>query len=153
MPPFRWTERRAVAALSLLVTWLFFGEYLPPLNRAHLVCDIGGFHYPLINYAFKILRAGGFPEWDPGIYCGISFAGNIQAALFYPPLWLMFAANWGKAGLPFGSIQIYVVLHFWIGFMLTFVWLRERGLLRVASLCGAASFAYSGFLMNEIQHL
>jgi len=74
-----------VAALSLVFTYLFFLDYLPPFKRVHVPYDLHGFHYPLADYAFQSLRNGQFPEWDPALYCGITFVGNVQAALFYPP--------------------------------------------------------------------
>lgn len=148
-----WTERRAIILLSLAVTWLFFIEYLPPLRHFHFIYDIGGFHYPLLNYAYTSLRAGRFPEWDPSIYCGISFAGNIQAGLFYPPTWLLFAANWSRPTLTFMSVQILFVLHYWIALLFTVFWLRDRGLRLLAAVLGGLSFAFSGFLLNEAQHL
>lgn len=148
-----WTERRVVALSSLAATWLFFLEYLPPLRRYHFIWDIDGYHFPLLNYAFRSLRAGRFPEWDPAIYCGISFAGNIQAGLFYPPNWVLFAANWPRPALSFMSIQVLVAFHFWLGFLFTFLWLRDRGLRSLAAVVGASGFAFSGFLLNEVQHL
>ncbi|MGC9969112.1 MAG: YfhO family protein [Bryobacteraceae bacterium] len=148
-----WTERRVVALSSLVATWLFFIEYLPPLRRVHFIWDIDGFHYPLLNYAFKTLHAGRFPEWDSAIYCGVSFAGNIQAGLFYPFNWLLFAVNWPRGGMTFMSIQVLLAFHFWLGFLFTYLWLRDRGLRSLAAICGGASFAFSGFLLNEAQHL
>src|SRR6266851_4611209 len=88
-----------VAGLSFAFTYLFFFEYLPPFRRVHIPYDLQGFHYPLAEYAFQAIRHGRFPEWDPTLYCGLSFAGNIQAALFYPPTWLLFAANIGRPAL------------------------------------------------------
>ena len=86
-------RRYLVAALSFIFTYLFFIEYLSPLRQVHIPYDLQGFHYPLVDYAFQALKDGRFPEWDWTIYCGQSFVGNIQAALFYPPTWLLFAAN------------------------------------------------------------
>lgn len=101
-----WTERRRVAALSLLATYLFFIEYVPPFKRVHFPYDIQGFHYPLLHYAFQSIREGRFPEWDPTIYCGLSFVGNLQAALFYPPNWLLLAANLGCRRLSYKSLEV-----------------------------------------------
>lgn len=148
-----WTERRIVALSSLVATWLFFIEYLPPLRRVHFIWDIDGYHYPLLNYAFRSLKAGRFPEWDSAIYCGVSFAGNIQAGLFYPFNWLLFAVNWPRGGMSFMSIQILLAAHFWLGFLFTYLWLRDRGLRSLAAICGGASFAFSSFLLSEAQHL
>ena len=89
---------------SLVFTYLFFFEYMPPVRRVHIPYDLSGFHYPLADYAFQRLRAGHFPLWDPTIYCGMSFVANVQAALFYPPLWLMFAFNLGRERLSYQSM-------------------------------------------------
>ena len=82
-------ERLSVGLLSFAATWLFFIEYLPPFKRVHFPFDIEGFHYPLLDYAFRSLREGRLPLWEPSMYCGIPLAANIQAALFYPPHWLL----------------------------------------------------------------
>jgi len=87
-------ERWWVALLALIATYGLFCEYLPPFKRVHLWSDIAGYHYPLQRYAFDSLKEGRIPQWDASIYCGISFAGNVQAAFLYPPTWLMYAAVW-----------------------------------------------------------
>jgi hypothetical protein len=46
------TERPRIAFLSLIATYAFFYEYLPPLKTVHLYSDIAGYHYPLQRYAF-----------------------------------------------------------------------------------------------------
>ncbi len=149
----RWKERIAAFLVSLAAAWLYFVEYLPPLRRVHFIWDIDGYHYPLLNYAFRSLRAGRFPEWDNAIYCGIGFAGNIQASLFYPFTWLLFAANWRRDGMSFMSIQVFAVFHFWLALLFAYLWLRGRGLRRIAAVCGGAAYAFSGFALNDVQHL
>jgi membrane protein YfhO len=150
---------RYVALASLAFTYLFFIEYLSPLRRVHIPYDLSGFHYPLADYAFQALKQGRFPQWDPSIYCGISFAGNSQAALLYPPSWLMFAANWGRARLSFQSLEVLVVAHVWLAFLLCFVWLRGRKewhgrkLNDLACVLGAGVFAFGGYACLQLQHL
>src|ERR1700745_1591007 len=92
---------RYIVILSFLFTVLFFIEYTPLLRRTHIPYDLEGFHYPLADYAFQAIRHGRFPEWDPSIYCGLSFVGNVQAALFYPLTWLLFAINFGRQTLSY----------------------------------------------------
>ena len=87
---------RWVAAIALILTYVFFFEYLPPFRWVDITYDLRGFHYPLDNFAFQSLRHGRIPEWDPTMYCGMSFAGNSQSAMYYPPMWLVFAANIGN---------------------------------------------------------
>jgi hypothetical protein len=142
----------AVAAVSLLFSYLFFAEYLSPLRRVHITYDLDGYHYPLVDYAFQALKAGHFPEWDWTIYCGQSFVGNIQAALFYPPTWLLFAANIARAHVSYQSLEVFEVAHVWLAFLLCYVWLRERRLEELACLLGASVFAYSGYMLLQLQH-
>src|SRR5208283_5693870 len=115
---------RTVALASLAFTYLFFIEYLPPLSRVHIPYDLQGYHYPLDDYAFQALTHGRFPEWDPTVYCGLAAAGNAQTALFYPPMWLMFAASMGRDRLPYLSMEIFIFAHVWLAFLLCFLWLR-----------------------------
>ncbi len=148
-----WTERRAVAAVSLAATYLFFLEYLPPLARVHLFSDIEGYHYPLLQYAFDSLRRGFLPEWDTSIYCGLPFIGNVQAAFLYPPNWLMFLANAGREHLSFKGLEILVFAHVWLAFLLCYLWLRDRGLSLLAALLGGSVYAFSGYMMSQFNHV
>jgi hypothetical protein len=96
---------RFVAVWSLLFTALFFIEYTPVLPRMRIPYDLEGFHYPLADYAFQALKQGRFPQWDPTIYSGLSFADNMQTAIYYPPMWLMFALKWGSAKLSYRALE------------------------------------------------
>lgn len=143
---------RTIAALSFVFTYLFFIDYLPPFQRVHIPYDLEGFHYPLFDYTFQALRQGRFPEWDPTIYCGLSFTGNVQAALFYPPAWLMFLLSAGRDHVAFAALETVVLLHVWLGFVLCYGWLRTNGFRALSSAIGAAAFAFSGYMMLQLQH-
>jgi len=141
----------AVAGLSLLFTGLFFFEYLEPFKRAYIPFDLPGFHYPLANYAFLALREGRLPLWDPTIYSGMSFAGNIQAGLFYPPNWVLWAACARLERLPSEGLEYLVLAHFWLAFLLAWAWLRRKHA-TLPSLLGAGVYAYSGYMLLQMQH-
>lgn len=142
-----------VAALSLVFTYLFFIEYLSPLRRIRIPFDLYSYHYPLADYAFQSLKAGRFPEWDWTIYCGQTFVGNLQAALFYPPTWLLFAANIRRPHVSYQSLQVFQIAHVWLAFLLCYVWLSGRHLKPLASVLGAGVYAYSGYMLLQLQHL
>ncbi len=143
---------RTIAVVSLIFTYLFFYEYLPPFRRVHIPFDLDNFHFPLLDYAFQALRQGRFPEWDPTIYCGLSFVGNIQASLFYPPVWIVFAANWGRPALSYQSVEDLVFAHVWVAFLLCYVWLRRKDLAPLACILGAGAYAFSGYMVLQLQH-
>ena len=144
-------ERLLVALLALLATYGFFHEFLPPFKHVHLWSDVAGYHYPLQRYAFQTLKDGRIPLWDPSIYCGITFAGNVQAAFLYPPTWLMYAAVWWLPRIPFKAMEVFTFLHVWLAFLLCYMWLRGRGG-KLASALGAAVFACSGFMVYQLLH-
>lgn len=144
---------RTVVSLSALATYLFWIEYLPPFTRVHLYSDIEGFHWPLLVSAFEAIRHARFPLWDPSIYCGIPFAGNIQAALFYPPAWLLFAANIFSRHVLFKTLEAWVFLHGCLGFCLCYVWLRGRSLSCTASVLGAMVFGCGGYMVSQNTHV
>jgi hypothetical protein len=145
---------RYIAVVSFFFTILFFIEYTPPLHRVHIPFDLEGFHYPLADYAFQSIHQGRFPQWDPTIYSGLSFTGNIQAGLFYPPTWLMFAFNCGRARLSYQSVEDLALAHVWLAFFLCYIWLRhQRGLHALACVLGAGIFAFSGYMLVQLQHL
>ncbi len=146
------TERRAVALAGAAATFLFWIEYLPPFKRLHLFGDIEGYHWPLLMYAFSCVRHFRFPLWDASIYCGIPFAGNIQAALFYPGTWVLFLANLGQPHLRFKILEMYVFAHCWLGFYLCYRWLRGRGHSPLAALLGGFGFGFSGYMMSQMHH-
>jgi hypothetical protein len=145
---------RTVVILSLFFAAAFFAEYLPTFRRVFIPFDLESFHYPLVDYAFQAIRAGRFPLWDPTIYCGLSFVGNPQAGLFYPPTWLMFVVSLGRPKLPYQALEDLALAHVWLAFLLCYLWLfRTRKLHWLASILGAGVFAFSGYAMLQLQHL
>ncbi len=145
---------RYVAAWSLLFMALFFIEYTSVLPRTRIPYDLAGFHYPLADYAFQSLKQGRFPQWDPTTYSGLSFVGNTQTAIFYPPMWLMFALKWGSAKLPYRALEYLALAHVWLAFLLCYTWLHHRRKLHwLASILGAGGYAFGGYSMVQLQHL
>ena len=141
-----------MAFASLLFTYAFFFEYLPPFKTLHIPYDLDAYHYPLLDYAFRQLRQGILPQWDAAIYCGISLVGNPQVGLFYPPTWLLYLVNAGHERLLFWTVEVLVILHVWLGFLLCYLWLRSRGLAKLSSAFGAGVFAFSGYMLLQLQH-
>ncbi len=143
-------RRSLVPLLSILGTFFFFHEYF--VRRVYIPFDLPSFHDPLADYAFMALRHGRFPEWDPTDYSGMPFAANPQVALFYPGTWIMFLGNWHRQHLSYWTLEVFVLAHIWIAWMLSFVWMRRR-LSAFASVCGASIFALGGYLPMSLQHL
>ncbi len=145
-------HRAAFLFATLVFTWLFFAEYLSPFRRVHIPFDLEGYHYPLVDYAFQSLRQGRFPQWDWSSYAGMTFVGNMQAALFYPPTWLMFLVSLGKEHVSYQTLQTFVLALVWLGSLLCFCWLRARGFGMFACAVAAQVFGFSGYVCLQLQH-
>ncbi len=143
-----------IGLVTLIGLYLAFIEFLPPVRRMHLVGDIDGYHWPLFNYAFQSVKEGRFPLWDPWIYTGLSFFANMQAQLFYPFTWILFAVQWHRVGINFMALQIFTIAHIWVLLQFAYWQLRAgRGLPIGASLIGATVFGFSGYVINDMQHV
>jgi hypothetical protein len=141
-----------IALISLAFTYLFFAEYLSPFRKVYIPFDLWGYHYPLMDFAFQSLKHLRFPAWDPSIYCGQPFAANIQAALFYPPAWILYALNAAHDHLSYRALEAFAFAHIWLAFLLSFCWLRNKRLSDLACILGAGIFAFSGYAMLQLQH-
>ncbi|HUI08231.1 MAG TPA: YfhO family protein [Verrucomicrobiae bacterium] len=100
--------------------------------------------YPGVNYFAKSIRAGRFPLWFPGVRDGSPFYSDIQIAVFYPLQWLLvrFVQN-GR--LPYLAYQWYIVLHYLLGSLFMYAFLKQVRLGPLAALSGALVFCLSGF--------
>lgn len=133
-----WLPLLALAGAVLALYWpLFAGETLfwglPTLQ-----------FYPWREFAFAELRAGRLPAWNPYLGAGAPLLANYQAAIFYPPNWLMLALP-GPLAMSLGAL-----LHIlWAG---AGMWALTGALGYSAFGRGisALSYALSGYLIARL---
>lgn len=136
----------AVAILAVFLGFFYWGF----LNgRCFIWDDTLTEYYPGVSYFAKSLHAGRFPLWFPGVRDGSPFYSDLQIAVFYPVQWLLipFVHN-GR--LPFLVYQRYIVLHYLLGGLFMYAFLRQVKLSPMAALTGAVVFCFSGFAALRI---
>lgn len=120
--------------------------------------DLAGFLYPTYHFAQEWLLRGVLPLWNPNIFGGIPFVGDIQSALFYPlNLFTYVLSN----PLQYRDLEYLAVLHFYIAGAGMFSLLRygplknrDGGKLNlVASMAGALAFAFSDLFITHFGNL
>ncbi len=119
--------------------------------------DLAGFLYPTYAFAQSWLGRGVLPLWNPYIFGGMPFVGDIQSALFYPPnLFVYFLSN----PLAYRDLELLAVLHFYIAGAGMYAFSRYaplradgRGLHRLAALAGALAFAFSDLFITHFGNL
>src|SRR6266481_5331838 len=116
----------------LLIMILFYWKIL--LTRQFsLLTESEGINQAYAWYHFWIvgLRQGILPLWDPYVFAGRSFAGEMQTAAFYPLNFLLALFPFNHAGVL--SPQLYnsfFVLGHFLGACFMFALVRELGLQR-----------------------
>ena len=158
----RWAEpyHRDVAALGVLglaalgFFWriIWGGSWMPADGG-----DLASFLYPTYHFAARSLRQGVIPLWNPHLYGGAPFVGDIQTGLFYPINWLAFFL---ARPLDYRAMEWLSIFHFWWAGAGMYIFLRAwpgslrfgvsgLKLARWACLAGALAFMFSdGFLTH-----
>jgi membrane protein YfhO len=136
----------AIAALVLILIFFYWGFWV---GRSFMWNDTLDEFYPGVNYFAKSIHGGRFPLWFPGVRDGLPFYSDPQITVFYPPQWLLvpFVVD-GR--LPFLVYQRYIVLHYILGGLLMYAFLKQIKLGPLAALTGAVVFCLSGFASLRI---
>src|SRR5271170_3851263 len=146
-PGQRWNpDTVAIAALVLTLVLFYWGFWM---GRSYISDDTLTEFYPGVNYFAKSVHAGRFPLWFPGVRDGMPFYSDPQMAVFYPPQWLL--VPFVRVGrLPFLAYQGYIFLHYVLGALFMYGFLKQIKLRPIAALIGALVFGLSGFASLHI---
>jgi hypothetical protein len=133
----RWRGAMAWGALAvavLLAGERYLGGRLPV-----------GVDHSLEQAPWLSLRwAGGGPLFDAFTLSGVSFAGNLQAALLYPPRWpFYFLSDWRD------YYGLYFFLHLPLAMAGTYVLARGWRMSRTAGLLAAALYGCGGYMAGR----
>lgn len=165
LPRFKGETRRgaqldlaAFGALGILTTGFFWRLlFAPNVWMPAGGGDLAGFLYPTYSFAQAWITRGILPLWNPYIFGGAPFVGDIQTALFYPPnLLTYFLSN----PLTYRDLEYLSVLHFYIAgagmyALLRYAPLRAdgRALNRLACIAGALAFQFSDLFVTHFGNL
>lgn len=111
--------------------------------RVHSV-DLYIEHYPMTEYAARVLRAGSLPLWNPFQFCGMPFLAVPHTGLFYLPNAVYLLFDVGTA------TEVSLVLHLLISATGMALLVRELGLGRMPALAAAVTFAWSGWVFYQV---
>ena len=147
MSKHRYLADLLATALLLLLTFLFFWRIaLTNLILAGL--DVFTYFYPYKTYAAEMVRQGHLPLWNPYLFMGVPYLANIQTALFYP---LNFSLYWLPAPR---MVACSIALHIFLGGLFLYLFARiSLGFSCFSALMSAITFAFSGFLGAQVEHI
>lgn len=134
--------------LLILVFLILVFFYNPLLNRrVFYYDDIEMQHYPIKVLFRHMGEAGKIFWWNPYLFSGMPLVADTNTALFYPVNWLYFFIDTGR------GIVYYVVIHFFIAGLFTYLFLKRKKIDPPASLAGAVFYTFSSFMVLRIIHL
>jgi hypothetical protein len=110
--------------------------------------------YPARFFAVKSLAGGTFPLWNPYILCGHPFFASYQTAMLYP-FNLLMVGLYAAAGADFSlkAQCIFVVFHFYLAGLFTYILARELKIGRAGSTVAAVTYMFCGFMVAHAGHM
>ena len=112
--------------------------------------DLVSFLYPTYRFAAQTLSQGKLPLWNPHLYGGAPFIGDIQAGFLYPPNLLLFLLN---PTFDYRWMQWLSVGHLWWAGLGVYVLVRTFGQSRPAALLAAVAFGLCDVLFIHLGNL
>src|SRR5690606_28264183 len=85
------------------------------------------------------------PLWNPYNMAGHPFLADTQAAVFYPPRLLTIAASRFTGGFTYATLQAEALLHYWIGAVLMYLFVRRLTASYLAGLVSALTLTFGGY--------
>lgn len=145
----------AGGALVLLVIGFFWrtvsGDVYQPADGGDLV----SFLFPTYRFAARTLAQGALPLWNPHLYGGAPFIGDIQAGFLYLPNLLLFLI---RPEFSYPALQGLVIGHIAWAALGMYVLLRTltwpvAPVTRAAALLGSLAFALSDPMLIHLGNL
>jgi hypothetical protein len=138
-------EAWPLGVLALLCLGFYWDVLWLPADRTILGDDATNLFLTWLRFAVSSLREGHLPLWNPYAFSGITFVGNPQPALFYPPTWLALAMPVTRA------MGLIAVSHLWLAGAGMYLWLRSEGGSRAGGLLGGAVLAFGGYFAVRVR--
>ncbi|MBM4428729.1 MAG: YfhO family protein [Chloroflexi bacterium] len=140
---------RKLLPADIAYTDVIYEPYAPAgFTKPHnlLLYDQAYQFYPWRVYAWRTIRQGSIPFWNPYIYCGAPFLAVDQPGVFYPLNILSYAFH------PSDAVLFTALARLFIAAIATYWFVRHLGGGLFGSLVSAITFAFCGFMIAWLGH-
>ena len=145
----RWDLLSATLLAGMIAAFFWrtiSGVVYQPANGGDLV----SFLFPIYRFAARALSEGRLPLWNPHLYGGAPFIGDIQAGFLYPPNLLLFLLN---PSFDYRWMQLLSIGHLWWAGFGVYVLVRTLGCSRPAALLAGLAFGLCDILFIHLGNL
>ena len=112
--------------------------------------DLANLLFPIYRFAARTLTEGRLPLWNPHLFGGAPWIGDIQAGFLYPPNLLLFFLD---PSFDYRWMQLLGVGHLWWAALGAFVLVRALGHSRPAALLAGTAFGLCDVLFIHLGNL
>ena len=151
---FRRDQRRWDLLCAALLAGMFAAFFWPTISGAVYQPANGGdlvsFLFPIYRFAARTLSLGRLPLWNPHLYGGAPFVGDIQAGFLYPPNLLLFLLN---PHFDYRWMQLLSIGHLWWAGLGVYALARTLGCSRPAALLAGLAFGLCDILFIHLGNL
>ncbi len=113
-------------------------------DKTYFFRDFQRLFYPFKYFLAAAFKNSTFPFWCPHTFCGGPFSSFLPNTVFYP-LSLVFLFF----KFPF-SLNLFIVLHFLLGFWFFYLFITAIGLSRKAAVVTGISYCYGSYTISSI---
>ncbi|MCX5715686.1 MAG: hypothetical protein NTV07_02270 [Candidatus Omnitrophica bacterium] len=106
--------------------------------------DIGRYYHPLRFLILRIFQSGGFPFWNPYLFCGVPLFASLQSCVLYPASLIYYLGNFSY------MFNIFILFHLFLAGVFMYIFMKELGLSKAASFFSAFTFSFSGYMIGAI---
>ena len=142
--PGRFLKKILPVLLLLILIFILFSKVIISGGTLHGT-DFFLQFYPWKKYLYENLwSTGSIPFWNPYLLSGVPFITNIQVSIFYPLGFLYYIIS------PEIAYVYSTILHFCMGGIFMFIFMRELETPRTGSFLAAFIFIFNGFFIGHI---
>ncbi|HWP65476.1 MAG TPA: hypothetical protein VNO26_06160, partial [Candidatus Limnocylindria bacterium] len=138
-------RRFAAACIIVVPLWwsAMFVASMTPAAPDRIAIDLDGYFLPRYVHGSARLAAEALPLWNAAELSGVPLLGTAQGAVLYPPRAVLF-------GLlpPLPALHAFMVLHYVLLAVGSFVCLRTLGLGGAGAVFGAVVVTFQPFMLN-----
>ncbi|MEO0099873.1 MAG: YfhO family protein [candidate division WOR-3 bacterium] len=142
-------KRLLPGIVLILLLFIYFWPII--IGKSYFWEDVIEHYYPYHFFLFKNLRRFTIPLWNPYIFSGMPFLGDVQSQIFYPINWLL--AFFSSPGSVFWLLEMKIIFHLLLAGIFFYLFLRELNLSYFSSFFGGVVFTFSGFLITHLIHV
>ena len=110
--------------------------------------DLANQVLPWYQFQARAWHNGVFPLWDPHQWFGQPLVAQMQPGAAFPLNWPLFWAPLREGGLNLELFHWHFVLMHWLAAVFMYLYCREIGRSRFASILAGSAFSFGGYLSN-----